>query len=121
MIWFAIATMAGFGVYLGVIWPKLREFRFVTGIFDQIDAAGTGSRKRVTLWLLGQKTAISGMVGVFVSTMPGVLDELHVVDFSVFVTPELALKISGVIMLLMSIFHIYGMVAAAMIEPKKED
>lgn len=121
MIWFALASVAGFGVYLFVIRPKLRQFRFIGGIFDQIDAAGASRWNKFKLWLLGQKTPISGLIGVFVTTIPGVLEQLHLIDFSAFVTPDLALKISAVIMLLMSVFHIYGMVTAAMIEPKKED
>jgi hypothetical protein len=121
MIWFALATIAGFGVYLGVIRPKLRQFRIVASVADKIDASGATGGERVKLWLLGQKTVISGMIGVFVTTMPGILDQLHLIDFSMFVTPDLALKISGIIMLLMSVFHIYGMVTAALIEPVKQD
>jgi hypothetical protein len=121
MSWFALFTVAGFGVYLGIIRPKLRQFRTVARIFDKIDASGATQGERFKLWLLGQKTVFSGMIGVFVTTMPGILDQLHLIDFSMFVTPDLALRISGVIMLLMSVFHIYGMVTAAMIEPVKQD
>ncbi len=119
MFWFALFTAASLAVYLVVIRPKLKEFRLVAGILDKIDEAGLSRWQKFKLRLLGQKTWLSGAVGVFVTVLPGALENLHLVDFSAFFAEGVALKISGAIMLLMTVTHIFGIVKAAQIEPNK--
>ncbi|ACK51974.1 hypothetical protein Msil_3064 [Methylocella silvestris BL2] len=121
MLWFALLTAASLAVYFLFIRPKLKEFRVIAGILDKIDEAGLSGWQKFKLRLLGQKTWLSGAIGVFVTVLPGALDNLHLVDFSAFFAEEVALKISGAIMLLMTVTHIFGIVRAAQIEPKKAD
>ncbi len=120
MFWFVITALASLGVYFGVIRPKLKEFRTAADILAKIDSAGLTQWQKLKLWSLGQKTWFSGAAGVLVTVLPDALDRLHLVDFSAFFTQEIALKISGIIMLLMTVTHILGMVTAAKIDPKKE-
>ncbi|PNG25517.1 hypothetical protein [Methylocella silvestris] len=121
MIWFALFSTASLAVYFLLIRPKLKEFRLIAGILGKIDEAGLSGWEKFKLRLLGQKTWLSGAVGVFVTVLPGALENLHLVDFSAFFAEGVALKISGAIMLLMTVTHIFGIVKAAQIEPKRPD
>ncbi len=121
MFWFVLATVASFGVFFGIVWPQLQKFRAVADIVGKIEADGATRWQKIRLWLLGLKTPLSGLIGILITTLPDALVNLHLVDFSAFFTPDLALKISGAIMLLMTVTHILGMVGAVKIVPKKDD
>lgn len=115
------ATVLSLIIYLWILRPKLVEFRLVAGIFSKIDSEGLSLWQRVKLRLLGMKTTILGMVGVLVTALPGLLDELRQVEFSAFLSSSAALKIASAIALAMTITHIYGIVTAAKIDPVKDD
>lgn len=121
MLWFVFATVSSLIVYLWVIRPKLVEFRIIAGILAKIDADGLSLWQRIKLRLLGTKTTILGMAGVLITALPGLLDELHLIDFNAFLSSGTALKIGSAIALAMTISHIYGIVAAAKIELVKVD
>lgn len=119
MLWLILSLAALAGVYAFVIRPKLREIRVVAGVFDQLDDYALKGWSRLSLRLQGLKTWSLGVAGVVVAALPGALEQLHLVDFSAFFPPETALKISGAIMLAMTITHILGVAKAVEIEPKK--
>lgn len=133
MIWFALFTAATLAVYFFVVRPKLKEFRLTAGILDHLDDFALAGWQRVRLRLLGLKTWLLGCLGVLVAALPqlldgiahvapGALESLHLVDFSAFFAPEIALKISGAIMLAMTVTHILGLAKAVEIEPRpKQD
>lgn len=121
MLWFVFVTAASFIIYLWILRPKLMEFRVVAGILAKIDAQGLSFLQRLGLRLLGMKTTILGMTGVLVSALPGLLEELHQVDFGAFLSSGAALKITSAITLAMTVTHIYGIVTAAKIDPVKGD
>ncbi len=121
MFWFALFSGATIAVYLAVIRPQLAQFRATAGILAAIDAAGLARWQAIRLRLLGLKTWFFGCLGILVTVLPAALESLHLVDWTTFFTPEVALKISGVIMLLMTVTHILGMVTAAKIEPKTSE
>jgi hypothetical protein len=121
MFWFLLVSVASFGVFFGIVLPELQKFRVTADIIAKIETDGVTRWQKIKLWLLGLKTPLSGLIGVLVTALPGALEQLHLVDFSAFFTADIALKISGAIMLLMTVTHIFGIAAAAKIEPKKED
>lgn len=121
MRWFVMLTAVSCIVYIFVIRPKVREFRSIADIRDRLESAELRPFVKFKLRLLGLKTWSVAAAGVFVTALPGMLETLRLVDFSAFFTPEIALKISGAIMILMSVTHVLGLVAAAKIEPKADD
>ncbi|PNG26994.1 hypothetical protein [Methylocella silvestris] len=133
MFWFALFSAATLAVYFSIIRPKLKQFRLTTGIIDELDDYALAGWARIKLRVLGLKTWILGVAGIGVAALPqlldglahiapGALESLHLVDFSAFFAPEVALKISGAIMLAMTVTHILGLAKAAEIEPKpKQD
>lgn len=121
MFWFAIIACFALGVFFSIVLPKLKQFRATAGINAKIAAAETSLWQRICLRLLGMKTLLAAIAGMIVTVLPTLLEDLHEIEFSAFVSQDIALKISGGIMLLMTITHILGMVTAANIEPVKKD
>lgn len=120
MFWILLsgATLAVYGF---VVSPKLRELRRLAGIFEKLDCAALTGLQKVKLRLFGLKTWLIGVLGVIVAALPTALETLRLVDYNAFFSADVALKISGAIMLLMTITHIVGVVQAAAIEPRRTD
>lgn len=127
MIWLFILIVLSLGLYLLVFVPKWLAYRSIADIPAKIKAADGNVWQRMSLQFSGLKTAIFGLIGTFVTLLPQLTDaihtvlvEFHEVDFTPFVSAQTALRISGVIMLAMVATHVFGLVFAAKIEPKKE-
>lgn len=121
MVWFIVISCFALGVFFLVVRPNLKKFRATAGINAKIAAAETSLWQRICLRLLGMKTLLTAIAGLIVTVLPNLLADLHEIDFGAFVGQDIALKISGGIMLLMTVTHVLGMVTAAKIEPVKED
>ena len=133
MIWLSFALLAALVVvYLFVIRPKILEFRAAAGIVEQLDGYALKGGKRLKVRLHGLKTWLLGVVGVVAAALPqildalthqapGILEQLRLVDFTAFFSPEVALKVSGGVILAMTVTHVVGLVAAVQIEPRKDE
>lgn len=133
MIWISCALLAALVVvYVSIIRPKILEFRITAGIVDQLDDYALRGVRRIEVRLHGLKTWLLGVLGVVAAALPQILDalahhapmlleQLRLVDFTAFFSPEVALKVSGGIILAMTVTHVLGLVTAVRIEPKPDD
>lgn len=127
MLWIAFLVLCFYALLRYIVLPQLRVLRKVLGSPVETASDSQSVLDKIGRHAAGVKTAVLGTAGAIVTTLPDasaqlhdILAEFHEFDFKMIVPPDLALKISGFIMLAMVATHVVGIVFAAKAEPRKD-
>lgn len=106
-------------VYIVIIRPRIRTYRYVAGVQDKIDSGAVEGWAWIWAKLDGFKTVIlSGLAGVF-PMLPSLLDQLHAfTGWSAFVKQDTANMITAGLAVAAMITHAAGIESAAKAIPK---
>lgn len=119
MLFWLILLATATTVYFAYIRPRIRAYRYLSGILDQVDWGAGSVWQRVKLAIAGFKTVLVGYAAAGTIAAPAVLDQLHqFTGWAVFFEQDTANKVAAALALVTAITHAWGVESAAKAEPK---